>query len=226
MKKDKGILSIIMTTLVGCLAMTVTDAYIHPPYAVKSAVKAVLFLILPLIAIPREGGSTQKKLFHLPDRRGLLVSVFLGGTVYALIFGAFLFIRRFYDFSGIPALLEANVGVNKENFLLVSLYIAVCNSFLEEYFFRRFAFLELRERWGRLPAYLFSSFSFAAYHIAMMRGWFSPAVFILAVTGLAIGGAVFDFLDEKSGGIMNSWMVHMFANLAINTAGCILMGIL
>ena len=225
MKNNKGVLSIITVTLLGCLAMTVTDAYIRPPYAVKSLVKAVLFLILPILAIPRKDGEARKKLL-LPDRKGIVVSISLGAAVYALILGAFLFFRRYYDFSGIPALLEANVGVKKDNFLLVSLYIAVCNSFLEEYFFRRFAFLELRERWGRLTAYLFSSLSFAAYHIAMMNGWFSPAVFILAIIGLAVGGAMFDLLDEKGGSIMNSWMVHMFANLAINTVGCILLGII
>lgn len=59
-----------------------------------------------------------------------------------------------------------------------------------------------------------------------MKGWFSPVLFILAILGLMIGGCIFNYLDEKNGTIFQSWMVHMFANLAINTVGMILFGMI
>ena len=34
------------------------------------------------------------------------------------------------------------------------------------------------------------------------------------------------YLNDKFGNIYSSWLVHMFANFAINTIGCILFGIL
>ena len=40
------------------------------------------------------------------------------------------------------------------------------------------------------------------------------------------GGCIFNFLNEKCGNIYPSWLVHLCANLAINTVGFILFGIL
>ena len=71
-----------------------------------------------------------------------------------------------------------------------------------------------------------SALSFALYHTAMMLGWFSPPLFLLALAGLAAGGVLFDLLDAGSGTIFPSWAVHIFANLAINTVGFILFKIL
>ena len=35
-----------------------------------------------------------------------------------------------------------------------------------------------------------------------------------------------DYLNERCENIYMSWLVHMFANFAINTVGCILFGII
>jgi hypothetical protein len=44
--------------------------------------------------------------------------------------------------------------------------------------------------------------------------------------GLFVGGLIFDKLNEKNGNILSSWLVHMMANLAINTIGLMMFGIL
>ncbi len=75
-------------------------------------------------------------------------------------------------------------------------------------------------------AYLFSSLSFAAYHVAIMKGWFNIPIFILAMLGLTVGGYIFDFLNEKFDNIYLSWAVHAFANFGINFIGFMLLGIL
>ena len=59
-----------------------------------------------------------------------------------------------------------------------------------------------------------------------MSNWFSPYLFILALTGLFVGGLIFDYINDKSENIYNSWLVHMFANFAINTIGFIMFGII
>ena len=84
----------------------------------------------------------------------------------------------------------------------------------------------LKELTGRRFAYVFSALAFAVYHTAMMLGWWDWWLFALALLGLFVGGLLFDFLNERTGTVWPSWMVHMFANFAINTVGCILFGIL
>jgi len=56
----------------------------------------------------------------------------------------------------------------------------------------------------------------------MMIGWFSPLIFLLALTGLFVGGLIFNFFNERFGNIYVSWLIHMFANFAINTVGFIM----
>ena len=146
--------------------------------------------------------------------------------MFAVILAAYFIFSMFGDFSAITGLLEDTIGVDRDNFLLVAVYISFVNSLLEEFFFRGFAFFALKERVGRPAAYCFSALAFAVYHTAMMLGWWDWWLFALALLGLFVGGLLFDFLNERTGTVWPSWMVHMFANFAINTVGCILFGIL
>jgi membrane protease YdiL (CAAX protease family) len=58
--------------------------------------------------------------------------------------------------------------------------------------------------------------------VAIIGSWFSPLIFLLAMAGLFIGGLIFNYLNERNGNIINSWVVHLMANLAINTVGLIM----
>ena len=60
----------------------------------------------------------------------------------------------------------------------------------------------------------------------MMIGWFDVIVIALAIIGLAIGGMIFNYFNEKNENIYMSWLIHMFANFAINTIGFVLFGII
>ena len=122
--------------------------------------------------------------------------------------------------------MNETTGVNKTNFLWVAIYISFINSLLEEFFFRGFAFLTLKKVTTKTFAYIFSSGAFALYHIAMMIGWFGVPVILISLLGLFIGGWIFDKFDDKKDNIYLSWLVHMFANFAINTIGFMLFGII
>ena len=104
--------------------------------------------------------------------------------------------RNVFDFSALTANLTAQTGVNRSNFIFTAIYISFVNSLLEEFFFRGFAFLNLKRTSSRKIAYIFSSLLFALYHIAMMVGWFGLPVLLITVAGLFIGGCIFNYLDE------------------------------
>ena len=221
----KNVLAVCALVLLGCAAMALVDGVLRPPYAVKSAVKLALFLLAPLLYGYAAGKDGYHALFRI-QRRALLRVLALGFGVFVLILGAYFALRSVFDFSAVTALLDKNAGVTAENFLWVSLYISFVNSLLEEFFFRGFAFLVLRRYAGERFACVFSALSFALYHTAMMLGWFSPLLFLLALAGLTAGGVLFNLLDARAGTIFPSWAVHIFANLAINTVGFILFKIL
>ena len=213
---------LVCAAFVCCGIMAVVDGIIQPGYAVKSAIKISLFLLVPFLVSRFGNGLQIARLFRF-RRNGILPALSLGAGVYGVILGGYFLLQNWIDFSGIVDSLSSGAGVTKDNFLFVSLYISFINSLLEEFFFRGFLFANLKPSAGRGFAYGFSSAMFAIYHVAMMIGWFHPAVTVLLIAGLTVGGMIFNFLNEKQENILTSWLVHMCANFAINTVGFILM---
>lgn len=208
-----------------CVFMAIIDGILQADYAIKSAIKLVIFLGLPALYTLSDKKLQIKTLFVM-NRRGIGLALCLGILIYFIILGGYLLLKNVFDFSAITTSLTDNIGVNRDNFIFVSLYISFVNSLLEEFFFRGFAFLTLKRVSTRKFAYLFSAIAFSIYHIAMMIGWFSVEVFLIVLIGLFVGGLIFNYLNEKSNTIYPSWFVHMFANFAINTVGFILFDII
>lgn len=204
-----------------CAGVSLIDGVLRPGYAAKSAAKVLLFGVVPLLFLRRRGADAGG-LFRM-ERGALRRALALAAAVFTLILGGYFALRGAADFSGIPAALAANAGVTRERFPVVALYIALINSLLEEFFFRGFAFLCLRRVLSPRPAAAFSATVFALYHVSILQGWFSPALYALAMFGLALGGLLFQWLD-RGGSLLPSYLVHMAANLAINTVGLILFG--
>lgn len=220
MKKNTWLLC--AAVIACCAVMAVVDAVWQPPYFVKSAIKIVLFLLIPILLAPKLGFSPFACL--RPDKSAILWGLGLGLGTFGVILGGYWLLSPWLDLTAIPGALEEGVGVTADNFLYVGLYIALCNSLLEEFFFRGFAFLTLRQKIRGPFAWIFSAAAFAVYHAAIMKGWFSPLLFVLMLVALFGCGLFFDLLDAKRERVWVSWLVHLFANLAINTIGMKLLG--
>ena len=217
----------VLSVIICAVAMSLVDGVIQPQYFVKSFIKIGLFLILPIayFLVDRSMLPEVKTLFK-PRLRDIAIALGLGAIVYGFIVGGYFVLRNVIDFSGVASQLTESAGVSADNFLYVSLYISFINSFLEEFLFRGFAFISLKKTTSRAFAYIFSALAFALYHTGMTAGWFNIGIFVLTLVGLMAAGFIFNFLNEKSGNIYTSWIVHMFANFGINTVGFILFGML
>jgi uncharacterized protein len=219
MKKE---MKIVLIVFLGCIVMALTDGFWQPGYAMKSAVKILFFLGLPIFFLRKEMTS---KLFGL-KKETLPKLLALGLGIYGFILAAYFILGPYFDFSSVVSGLEEQLGVNASNFIFVAVYISIANSLLEEYFFRGVAFIELKSLTSRGFAYGFSAIMFALYHVAMLIGLFDWYLIVLMLVALVVGGFIFNYLNEKEGSILASWTVHLFANLAINTVGLILFGII
>lgn len=223
--KNKKPYILCLTIILFCVIMAFVDGIFRADYFVKSAIKLVLFMLFPFLYSRFDKSLSIKSLFKV-NKKSFKAIPFLCIGLYGVILGGYFLLKDAFDFSNITKSLTANIGVSGENFIFVSLYISLVNSLLEEFFFRGFAFLNLVKIKGRKFAYIFSALIFSLYHVAMMIGWFSLPLFALVLSGLFIGGIIFNFLNEKSESIYPSWLVHMSANFAINTIGFILFGII
>ena len=209
------------------LAITLIDAFVHPNYFMKIPIKILFFLALPMLFFVRnkEAFADFKHLFVF-RKKGILTALFLGLGVYTVILGGYFLTRNIIDYSNVTSSLTSGMGITAENFIYVSLYISLMNSFLEEFFFRGYGFITLKKYTSRKVAYLFSSSLFAFYHVGMLVEMFHFGALLLLLLGLIVGGCIFNYLNERNDNIYPSWFVHMFANFAINTVGFILFGVL
>ncbi len=207
---------IILSICLACLSMALVETVFQPGYAAKSAIKVVLFLGTVWLC------GNFKGLFR---REGLGFAGALGAGIYVFLLAAFFLFRDFIDLGSIAAGLLGKEGVTAENFLWVALYISIVNSCLEELLFRWLGYLQLREYTSERFAMVFSAAAFAAYHVAILRGWFAWWIYGLCLAGLFVGGLIFNVLDRR-GGILPSWLAHASANLAINTIGAMMFGLI
>lgn len=232
-RKDRRVACFIcLAVVLLCGIMALADGVLGLPYIPKSALKLVLFLAFPLICGRFSKELSPVEFLRLPpkgdkrQRAVIIWSAAAGAVLYVAILVGYFLLRGVVDFSGITASLAEGEGITRDTFPLAAAYITLCNSFVEELFFRGFAFLALERAVGHRFAYAFSAAAFSVYHAAILDGWFSPLIFVLMLAGLFAGGLIFDFLADKSRTVYPSWFLHMAANLGINTIGLILFGII
>lgn len=213
---------ILILVPLACILMAITELLLSPDYAVKSAIRITLFSgsVLCYALVFRE--EEMRQMF---SPASLKYALALAGGAFIVLLGGFFLLRGFIDLDAIAAGLTSGQNISRENFLFVALYICMVNSFLEELFFRGFAFLTLRRHWSEGSACVFSAAAFAVYHVSILSGWFPLWLFVLLLAGLFVCGLLFNLLDRR-GSLYPSWLLHAAANAAINTIGFLMFGLI
>lgn len=182
-------------------------------YVWKTAAKALLFLIIPLILFRATRFPFLR--FRNTDRRSIGIAVGLGVVVMSAIIGTFLVLQTFIDLDALIADLTLS-GITVTVFPFIAVYILFGNSIMEEFFFRGI----LPDLFGRSRLrFILPPLFFAIYHIAIFLPWFSLPILLLAVGGLWVGGVIFQLVNERSGTILSSWIIHLFADFGILLIG-------
>ena len=190
---NKKNIYIVISVFMLSILVTFVDAIIQPNYFVKIPIKVIFFLAIPMsfFALHKTEYKSFKSLFSF-RKEGILRSLFLGLLVYIAILGGYFLTRNIIDFSNVTSNLSESMGITAGNFIYVSLYISLMNSFLEEFFFRGYGFITLKKNTNRVFAYLFSSLLFAIYHIGMLSVSFHISALILLFGFLIIAGCLFN----------------------------------
>ena len=215
-KCSKKSLWFILTVIISCIAMAIIETIIEPTYFAKSVLKIIFFLFVPIIFIKSQKEKVFADTFSINKKSVLRLSA-LGLIIYVIVMSAYFLTNGIFNYSSLVNSLSADQNVSPNSFIWIALYISFCNSLLEEFLFRFVAFIKLSEHTTKKAAYVFSSCMFALYHVAMIGGSFPVPLLLLALVGLAIGGGIFSYVDDKSRNIYNSWIIHMFADFAIMT---------
>lgn len=212
---------IILSSLLATLVLYLINQVIDPNYWVKSIIKIILFLFIPYIHVRFVKKSTIKKVYGIRfnGKRSLVYSVLVGMTSFATIIIAFFLLKEQLSLNSIARQLTEDNLLTTASILTVGFYIILVNSLLEEIFFRGFIFLNLYKMKHKKMAYLYSAILFGIYHIGIFKTWFNDEVIALSLLGLIGIGLVFGRLNIHNHNILNSWIAHALADLAIMLIG-------
>jgi membrane protease YdiL (CAAX protease family) len=107
-------------------------------------------------------------------------------------------------------------------FLGLAIFLSVVHSLFEEYYWRWFVHVRLRQWLAFTPAAALSSIAFAGHHLFVLdyylpgRFWSAAVPFTLAI---AVGGAFWAWLYERSGSLIGPWLSHLIVDAAIMAVG-------
>ena len=218
----KTLLSFGVLTLIILSFVTLTD-YFNWGYWYKASFKLILFIFIPYLylKIYKLDFSSLFKVNKKEIYRFILYGIF----IYVITLLGYFIVRNWIDFQNIPETLEKTLGITRENFIYVAIYIPVVNALIEEFFFRGFILKYFQRYFKSQTVILITATLFALYHVAIIAGWSSPLVIVLAIIGLFIVGILFGYIAHKKKSIIPTYILHFAANLAINTAALIILGI-
>jgi len=106
-------------------------------------------------------------------------------------------------------------------YVLLALFYALGHSFLEEYYWRWFVFAELQRFMSGPRAIVISSLGFALHHVIVLAhyfGWMSWLTWFFTLS-VAVGGAVWAWLYQRSGSLLPSWLSHLLIDAGIFLIG-------
>lgn len=217
-EKKKEKLFVFSSMLLFTVLMSLIEYLLRPNYLFKCLIKlSLIAAMIILYGILYKPDLKGKLSLRFPkDRRFYL---FLIGIYLLVLSGFFIFSGRL-DLPGIRDSLMEKEGLSRQNCLYVFAYIIFVNSFIEELFFRVYPLLSGEDE---LSSMVLSSLLFSFYHMGIISGWFDLLVYLLSLLALFVAGMFLHLADRHYKTYTAGWLIHMFANLAINTIGTVIM---
>jgi membrane protease YdiL (CAAX protease family) len=218
---------VVFSSLLACIILYFVEQVLVVNYVVKTAIKVLFFILIPYLymkLIKKQPFSKSINYKNI-EKHHLKLGFLFGILSFLIILIAYYVLRDIINLQGISEDLQNKSKITASSFIFVGFYITLGNSFIEEYFFRGFIFLNLYELKSKKFAYIYSSLLFGVYHIGIFKTWFNVKLVGLALIGLISIGFVFNYLDTKSKNFVNSWIVHILADSAIIIIGLKMFGI-
>ncbi len=215
MTRGEKIIRYMVVPLAACFVLYMLEQVLLVDYFVKTAVKILLFTGIPTAVWLLSGskpGQKDEKIVGWP-RFGL--GIIIGMAVFAVVVLTYGLSRHFIDFMSIMTELNEKSKITRDRYLYTGVYITFGNSFLEEFFFRKYIFWNMvKSSWVK-TGYIFSAVLFSVYHLAIMNTWFSPFILVVALIGLFVAGMFLNYIVVKTNSMLSAWIVHICANIAI-----------
>lgn len=169
----------------------------------------------------------RKPRYMAPTGEGLLLGLGFGVLVAAAMLGLYHFALRDVFLAGttsekIRQKLEQFDVPTPARYLGLAVFVSGVHSLAEEYYWRWFVFGRLRERVPPAAALIVSSLAFMGHHVIVLAVYFPGQFWLTAVPfslGVAVGGAVWAWLYQRTGSLLATWLSHLLVDAAILAIG-------
>ena len=172
--------------------------------------------------------------FRPPDRAGMVEGAVFGLAVSAAMMLLYYGWLKPVGYLGpespvAGAVLDKVQGFGVDaiwKYVALSAFYSLIHSGLEEYYWRWFVFGQLRRLVPLNRAILVSSVGFMLHHILLLAiyfGWSSPATWVFSAA-VAVGGAYWAWLYQRSDSLWGPWLSHLVIDAAIFIVGYSLVG--
>jgi membrane protease YdiL (CAAX protease family) len=198
---------------------------VNPGMRLAYGVGKVVQFAFPLVCLLVFEGRLPRP--TLPTWRGLEYGLGFGVLVAAatfLLYYAFLRHTSLLAAATVPlrSKLEQLGMDSPAGFWLLAAFLTVLHSLLEEYYWRWFVFGWLRRQVPLFAALVIASLGFMAHHVIILAV-FLPGYFLSAVVPfslcIAVGGAFWAWLYDRTGSIYAPWISHLLVDAAIMAVG-------
>ncbi len=161
-----------------------------------------------------------------PDRSGIRLGLSFGILVVVGMIGLYFgWLKPAGHLDGLKAMVQAKVtdlGLRSlGKYLALGIFYSLVHSFLEEYYWRWFVFAQLRQRLSLPWSVTVSSLGFMAHHVILLAtffGWTSPLAYLFSAA-VALGGAAWAWIYDRSGSLIGPWLSHMLVDAGIFLIG-------
>ncbi len=207
--------NIILYSLFAIVSLIVLEEVLVLEYIPKQVIRLSLFLLIPLFGIYyiRKSTLLQEIKFEKPTLQELKIPLLVSIVIFFGTLGGYYMLRFMYDASYVIEGAQ-ELGISPSNVLIWGFYLCFVNSLVEEFFFRGYLFYTLEKRSYKL-AIILSSFLWAVYHVIIFVTIFPIYTVIFSITGLTIIGILLAYINKFGKSFINSWIVHIFADIAI-----------
>jgi membrane protease YdiL (CAAX protease family) len=157
-----------------------------------------------------------------PSPRGLVLGAAFGAAVVGAGWLVFeLALRETQVFTIAAEKIHAKItqfGINSVwKYAILGVFYSLLHSLLEEYYWRWFAFGQLRKLVPLWPAILVSAIAFAGHHVIVLSEFFREAPWLawLFAAAVAVGGVFWAWLYERTGSLYSTWLSHLVIDAGI-----------
>lgn len=206
--------ALIIVSTVVTVVFALIELFFRPDFIGKTIWMTVLYMIPAFILHKYNEHILYSEFFSFPGKP-FWNAFAMGIGVFLLVKGALNYFPNLLPSTYFPQRLQSHMGSYTDMALAVTIYLALADSLMTEFFFRGFTFFNLSHLADKQFSHLFCAVLYALFSAMRTFGIFSAPLWI-GWTVLSFGvSLLFTHLYLRTKTIYHSCMIHLGFNLAV-----------